>query len=289
MENVAVTGAGVETVDASQARDPVRKDLLTELVQEGILRPDYEKELHRLNDAGKSSKPFEAFCQDYLDLVHDLYSEAIDVPDGDIQLEALTKKFGDLHLEYGETPNFPPVPPDDMTGYQQWNYCPESLANAPYFTKEDLKKHMRTSREAACLRAYNKMLPESAAEETKVHQRMVTTPSIIALIYALHAPTFQMMLPIEISCTMTTAKGFVASSMELDARHWMCLPFAINCMLLSSIDACTTNRFLSPYSLAKPSKSGTSLKKALVLIQHPGSLCSCFAFLMESCWSTLPS
>jgi hypothetical protein len=141
---------------------------LTELVQEGILRPDYEKELHRLNDAGKSSKPFEAFCQDYIDLVLDLYSEAIDVPDGDIQLEALTKKFGDLHLEYGETPNFPPVPPDDMTGYQQWNYCPESLANAPYFTKEDLKKHMRTSREAACLRAYNKMLPESAAEENHV-------------------------------------------------------------------------------------------------------------------------
>ena len=91
MENVAVTGVGVKTVDASQAQDPVRNDLLTELLQEGILRPDYEKELHRLNDAGKSSKPFEAFCQDYIDLVLDLYSEAIDVPDGDIQLEALTK------------------------------------------------------------------------------------------------------------------------------------------------------------------------------------------------------
>ena len=94
---------------------------------------------------------------------------------------------------------------------------------------------------------------------TKFHQRRVTTPSISASIYALHAPTFQMMRRIVISCTKTTAKGFVASSMELDARHWMCLPFAINCMLLSSIDACTTNRFLSPYSLANLSKSGTSL------------------------------
>jgi len=37
MENVAVTGVGVKTVDASQAQDPVRKDLLTELLQEGIL------------------------------------------------------------------------------------------------------------------------------------------------------------------------------------------------------------------------------------------------------------
>ena len=56
MENVAFTGVGVKTVDASQARDPVHnKDLLTELVQEGILRPDYEKELHQLNDDGKSS------------------------------------------------------------------------------------------------------------------------------------------------------------------------------------------------------------------------------------------
>jgi hypothetical protein len=72
MENVAVTGVGVKTVDASQAQDPVRKDLLTKLVQEGILQPEYEKE-----------------------------SDAIVVPDGDIQLEALTKKFGDLHLEYG--------------------------------------------------------------------------------------------------------------------------------------------------------------------------------------------
>jgi ureidoglycolate hydrolase len=36
MENVAFTGVGVKTVDASQARDPVRnKDLLTEMVQEG--------------------------------------------------------------------------------------------------------------------------------------------------------------------------------------------------------------------------------------------------------------
>ena len=91
MENVAVTGVGVKTVDASQAQDPVRKDLLTKLVQEGILRADYEKELHQLNDARKSSKPFKALCQDYIDLVLDLYSEAIDVPDGDIQLEALTK------------------------------------------------------------------------------------------------------------------------------------------------------------------------------------------------------
>ena len=93
MENVAVKGVGVETVDASQAQNPVRKDLLTELLQEGILRPDYEKELHRLNDAGKSSKPLEALCQDYINLFLDLYSEAIDVPDGDIQLEALTKKL----------------------------------------------------------------------------------------------------------------------------------------------------------------------------------------------------
>jgi hypothetical protein len=81
-------------------------------LQEGILRPDYEKELHQLNNAGKSSKQFEAFCQGYINLVLDLYSEAIDVPYGDIQLEVL-KEFGDLHLEYGEIPNFPPVPPDN--------------------------------------------------------------------------------------------------------------------------------------------------------------------------------
>jgi hypothetical protein len=96
MENVAAKGVGLKTVDASQAQDPVRKDLLTKLVQEGILQPDYEKELHQLNDAGKSSKPFEALCQDYIDLVLDLYSEDIDVTDGNIQLEALTKEFGDL-------------------------------------------------------------------------------------------------------------------------------------------------------------------------------------------------
>jgi hypothetical protein len=100
MENVAVIGVGMKTMDASQAQDPVRKDLLTKLVQEGILRPDYKKELHQLNNAGKISKPFEALCQDYIDLVLDLYSEAINVPDGDIQLEALTKEFGDLHQEY---------------------------------------------------------------------------------------------------------------------------------------------------------------------------------------------
>ena len=47
MENVAVTGVGVKTVDASQAQDPVHKDLLTKLVQEGILQPEYEKELHQ--------------------------------------------------------------------------------------------------------------------------------------------------------------------------------------------------------------------------------------------------
>jgi hypothetical protein len=168
MENVAVTGVGAKTVDASQAQDPVRKDLLTELLQKGILQPDYEKELHQLNNAGKSSKPFKALCQDYIDLVLDLYSEAINVPYGYIQLEALTKEFGDLHLEYEETPNFPPVPLDDMTGYQQWIYCPKSSANASYFTKEDLEEHMRTSREAACLRTYNKMLPESAARENNV-------------------------------------------------------------------------------------------------------------------------
>jgi hypothetical protein len=168
MENVAVTGVGAKTVDASQAQDPVRKDLLTELLQKGILQPDYEKELHQLNDAGKSSKPFKALCQDYIDLVLDLYSEAINVPYGYIQLEALTKEFGDLHLEYEETPNFPPVPLDGMTGYQQWIYCPKSSANASYFTKEDLEEHMRTSREAACLRTYNKMLPESAARENNV-------------------------------------------------------------------------------------------------------------------------
>ncbi len=106
MENVAVKRVGVKTVDASQAQDPVRNDLLTELLQEGILRPDYEKELHQLNDAGKSSKPFEALCQDYIDLVLEFYSEDIDVTDGNIQREALTKEFGDLHLEYGETPTF---------------------------------------------------------------------------------------------------------------------------------------------------------------------------------------
>ena len=61
MENVASTVVGVKTEDASPARDPVHKDLLTELAQEGILRPDYES---------------------------DLTSETIDVPDGDIQLEA---------------------------------------------------------------------------------------------------------------------------------------------------------------------------------------------------------
>jgi hypothetical protein len=55
-----------------------------------------------------------------------------------------------------------------MTGYQQWNYCQESLANAPYFLKEDLEKHMRTIQEAACLRTYNKMLPEYAAREKNV-------------------------------------------------------------------------------------------------------------------------
>jgi hypothetical protein len=54
------------------------------------------------------------------------------------------------------------------TGYQQWNYCPESLTNASYFTKEDLEKHMRISGEAACLRTYNKMLPDSAAKENHV-------------------------------------------------------------------------------------------------------------------------
>jgi hypothetical protein len=71
---------------------------------------------------------------------------------------------------------------------------------------------MQTSWEAACLRTYYEMLPDSAARENNFHQRRVTTPSIIALIYALHAPTFQMMHPIKISCTKMTAKGFVASS-----------------------------------------------------------------------------
>ena len=74
--NANAKGVGLKTVDASQAQDPVRKDLLTKLVQEGILQP--------------------ALCQDYIDLVLDLYSEAIDVTDGNIQLEALTKEFGDL-------------------------------------------------------------------------------------------------------------------------------------------------------------------------------------------------
>jgi hypothetical protein len=37
MENVAVKEVGVKTMAASQAQDPVRKDLLTKLVQEGIL------------------------------------------------------------------------------------------------------------------------------------------------------------------------------------------------------------------------------------------------------------
>jgi hypothetical protein len=102
-----------------------------------------------------------------------------------------------------------------MTGYQQWNHCPEPFANASYFTKQDLEKHMRTSREAACLRTYNEILPDSAAKENHV-----TPPSIIALIYALHAPTFQMMRQIVMSCTKTTAKGFVASSMELVPAIW---------------------------------------------------------------------
>jgi hypothetical protein len=117
-----------------------------------------------------------------------------------------------------ETPNFPPVPPDNMTGYQQWNYCPESLANASYFTKEDLEKHMQTSRDTACLGPYNEILPDHGQtllpRRTMLHQRRATTPSIIVLIYALYAPTFQIIHQIVIRCTMTTAKGFVASSME---------------------------------------------------------------------------
>jgi hypothetical protein len=137
MENVDVTGVGVKTEDASPARDPVCKDLLTELLQEGILRPDYEKELHQLNDAGKSSKPFEALCQDYIDLVLDFYSEDIDVTDGDIQREALTKDFGNLHLEYGETPTMRRPSPC----HQPSNHCLSSLKQAKKFVNNQLSSH----------------------------------------------------------------------------------------------------------------------------------------------------
>ena len=40
MENVAFKGVGVKTEDASPGRDLVRKDLLTELLQEGIMMPE---------------------------------------------------------------------------------------------------------------------------------------------------------------------------------------------------------------------------------------------------------
>ena len=145
-----------------------QRDLLTELIEESFLQKDHEKEFRRLHGAKTSSIPFEEKCHDYIKLLLDLYSKAVSVPDGDKRLAALNKEFGDLHVDYGEIPNFAPVPPDNMIGHQQWNYCPKSLANASYLSKEERENHIRVSREAACLRTYNRMLPDSATAENKV-------------------------------------------------------------------------------------------------------------------------
>ena len=122
---------------------------------------------------------------------------------------------------------------------------------------------MRISREAACLRTYNKMLPDSAAKENHV------TPEE-------GYNTVNHCADIRTTCPNIPNDAPNCNKLYEDDCKRVCGVFdGIRHETLDVPAIC----FLSPYSLAKPSKSGTTLKKVLVLI---GDKAHCVHVLVSS-------